>query len=366
MKNRLTKLLGIDHPIIQAPMAGGTTPPELIAAVCNAGALGSLGAGYLSPKDIAGNIDAIRRLTNKPFAVNLFTYTPPSVQDIEDHEISELANYIGHYCAELGVPAPTRETATPKYSQSEQLAVVLAKKVPVFSFAFGMPSEEQFKLFKTNDVVLIGCATTASEARMLAKAGVDAIVAQGSEAGGHRGTFASSFESSMIGSIALIPQVVEAVTVPVIAAGGIMDGRGLAAALVLGAEGVQMGTAFLLCHEANVQDNYRKAILTQEAEETKITSVFSGRPARGIRNRFMDEMEQHQGRISPFPITDAKTKPMRAAARSSGRSQYINLWAGQAGRLAREMSAAQLIESTRAGRQRKALFPGQNVHLRTR
>ena len=353
MKNRLTKLLGIKHPIIQAPMAGGTTPPELIASACNAGALGSLGAGYMSPDQIAEQIEAIRRLTDRPFAINLFTYNPPSIEDFEQSKINKLASSIGTYCAELQIAAPTAATAIPKYTLNDQLEVILAKKIQYFSFAFGIPTDDQIKVLKGANVVLLGTATTTSEARQLQAAGVNVIVAQGSEAGGHRSTFTSSFEAAMIGSMALIPQVVDAVKVPVVAAGGIMDGRGLAAALALGAEGVQMGTAFLLCDEANVQGDYRKAIMSREAEETKITSVFSGRPARGIRNRFMDEMEAIADELLPFPLTDAMTKPMRAEARGRGLTDYINLWAGQAGRLAKPMSTAKLIESvSRDGQER--------------
>ncbi len=346
MRNNLTKLLGIDCPIIQAPMAGGTTPPALIAAACNAGALGSLGAAYLSPEEIERTIDAIRLLTDRPFAVNLFTYKPPAINDFTDGQIDKLTQCLSPYCDELQIAAPTAATATPKYSQADQLAVVLAKKVPVLSFAFGIPDAEQMKLLKTNGVILLGSATTVNEARLLEKAGADVVVAQGCEAGGHRGTFAGNFETAMIGLMALIPQMVDVIKLPVIAAGGIMDGRGLAAALALGAQGVQMGTAFLLCDEANVQDGYKKAILSSEAEETMITSVFSGRPARGIKNRFMEEMEKHAESILPFPITDSMTKPLRAQARSRGQTDYINLWAGQAGRLAREVPAASLVEST--------------------
>jgi nitronate monooxygenase len=344
MQSRLLQLLGIIQPIIQAPMAGGTTPPALIAAACNAGALGCLGAGYLSPGQIAESIDAIRQLTNHPFAVNLFTYNPPSINDFSDHQINSLASAIGKYCQELHIAAPTGADATPKYNLDDQLKVLLAKKVPIFSFAFGIPTSDHMKILKDQNVILLGTATTASEARQLEAAGADAVIAQGSEAGGHRGTFGGSFESAMIGSMALIPQVVDSVKVPVIAAGGIMDGRGLAAALALGAEAVQMGTAFLLCDEANVQEGYRQAILSREAEETKITSVFSGRPARGIKNRFMEEMEASGSTLLPFPLTDAMTKPMRAEARTKGLVDYINLWAGQAGRLARPMPAAKLIE----------------------
>jgi nitronate monooxygenase len=172
---------------------------------------------------------------------------------------------------------------------------------------------------------------------------VDAIVTQGSEAGGHRSTFAGSFEAGLVGTIALVPQVVDAVTVPVIASGGIMDGRGIAAALALGASAVQMGTAFLTCHEAGIPEAYKEAILTAHEDETRITRAFSGRPARGIVNRFMTEIDSISETILPFPLQNALTRPLRSAAAKQGRAEFLSLWAGQAVRLARRQSAADLI-----------------------
>ncbi len=192
---------------------------------------------------------------------------------------------------------------------------------------------------------LVGTATTVEEALALERAGVDAVVTQGSEAGGHRGTFSGSFESGMVGTVALVPQVVDAVTVPVIASGGIMDGRGIAAALALGASAVQMGTAFLTCSEAGVADVYKAAILASHEDDTRLTRAFSGRPARGIVNRFMNDMENTDFRdaILPFPLQNALTRPLRAAAAKQGRAEYLSLWAGQGLRMARRQSAADLV-----------------------
>jgi nitronate monooxygenase len=194
-------------------------------------------------------------------------------------------------------------------------------------------------------MLLIGTATTVDEAVALEKSGADAIVAQGSEAGGHRGTFAGNFESGMIGGISLVPQVVDAVRVPVIASGGIMDGRGIVAALALGASAVQMGTAFLTCDESGVPDAYREAILNAHEHDTRVTRAFSGRPARGIQNRFMNEVELtgEDEAILPFPIQNALTRPLRTAAAKQGRAEFLSLWAGQGVRLARRQSAAELI-----------------------
>jgi nitronate monooxygenase len=190
---------------------------------------------------------------------------------------------------------------------------------------------------------VMGTATTVEEAVALEQAGVDAIVTQGSEAGGHRGTFAGAFEAGLVGTMALVPQVVDAVRVPVIASGGIMDGRGIAAALALGASAVQMGTAFLTCHEAGIPDAYKEAILGAHEDGTRLTRAFSGRPARGIVNRFMTEIDRTPEAILPFPLQNTLTRPLRSAAARQGRAEFLSLWAGQAVRLARRQSAADLV-----------------------
>ena len=192
-------------------------------------------------------------------------------------------------------------------------------------------------------MLVIGTATTVGEAVSLETAGVDAIVTQGSEAGGHRGTFAGTFEAGLVGTMALVPQVVDAVKVPVIASGGIMDGRGIAAALALGASAVQMGTAFLTCHEAGIPDAYKEAILRAHEDETRLTRAFSGRPARGIVNRFMTEIDRTPESILSFPLQNALTRPLRSEAARQGRAELLSLWAGQAARLARRQSAADLV-----------------------
>jgi nitronate monooxygenase len=196
---------------------------------------------------------------------------------------------------------------------------------------------------KARGMFVMGTATTVAEAVSLETAGVDAIVAQGSEAGGHRGTFAGPFEAGLVGTMALVPQVVDAVSLPVIASGGIMDGRGIAAALALGAQAVQMGTAFLTCHEAGIPDAYKEAILKAHEDETRLTRAFSGRPARGIVNRFMTEIDRTAESILPFPLQNALTRPLRSAAAKQGRAEFLSLWAGQAVRLARRQPAAELV-----------------------
>ena len=322
-------------------MAGGGDTPELVAAVSNAGALGFIGAAYLTPDQIESTAAAVRAKTSHPFGINLFA--PQSVSDSPSFPKSMLAR-LGPYYAELGLTLPTAASSpTPQFD--EQLAASLDCGASSFSFTFGLLPENAVAQIKARKMFLIGTATTVDEALQLEKSGVDAIVVQGSEAGGHRGTFATDFAQGMVGTIALVPQVVDAVGVPVIASGGIMDGRGIVAALALGAQAVQMGTAFLTCHEAGVPDVYKDAILKAREDQTRITRAFSGRPARGIVNRFMTEMEQGgDDSIPRFPIQNLLTRALRTAAARQGRAEFLSLWAGQGMRLARRQSAAELIE----------------------
>src|SRR5919197_1400260 len=308
----LTQQLGLDHPIIQAPLAGGGDTPELVAAVCEAGALGFIGAAYLTPPQIVETARAVRARTTRPFGINLFAPlpAPATVQDL-----SPALACVAPFYAELGLLPPTLPAAG-GYTFDEQLTVALDSGAAAFSFTFGLLPTRAIEAIKGRSMFLIGTATTVEEAVALEQAGVDAVVTQGSEAGGHRSTFATAFETGMVGTLALVPQVVDAVTVPVIASGGIMDGRGIAAALALGASAVQMGTAFLTCEEAGVPDCYKKAILRAREHETRLTRAFSGRPARGIVNRFMREVDRADApeAILPYPLQNALTRSLRNAA----------------------------------------------------
>ncbi len=337
----LTRALQLAYPVIQAPLAGGGDTPELVAAVCNAGALGFIGAAYLTPEQIIAIASAVRQRTSRPFGINLFAPLPPS----EPHGNPEIMlRRLAPYFAELGLPAPSLPQSTPG-SFDAQLAAALESRASVFSFTFGELPASAIEQIKAHNMFLIGTATTVDEARVLEKAGVNAIVAQGSEAGGHRGSFRGDFASGMVGGMALVPQIVDAVRVPVIASGGIMDGRGIVAALALGACAVQMGTAFLTCHEAGIPDTYKQAILAAHEDQTRITRAFSGRPARGIVNRFMTEVECREtaDAILPFPLQNTLTRPLRTAATKQGRAEFLSLWSGQGGRLARRQSAAELV-----------------------
>lgn len=340
LDTRIAKLLNIEHPIIQAPMAGGATTPDLVAAVSNAGGLGSLGAGYTSPDALRETISRIRNLTDRPFAVNLFV---PEAFEVNPELVDRTNELMQPYREDLGIEAPAGVSPyAPPFE--DQLAVVLEERVPVFSFTFGVPEEEQLSGLKEAGITVFGTATTVREALALEEAGVDAVVGQGAEAGGHRGTFLGSHADALVGTIVLIPQLADAVSVPVIASGGIMDGRGLAAALVLGAEAAQMGTAFLTTQESGAHPQYKEAVLGATEEDTAVTRAFSGKPARGIKNRFLLEMDGHDEETPPYPVQNAWTKDIRAAAREQNRPELMSLWAGQASRLGSSQTAADLVE----------------------
>ncbi len=353
LSTKLTRLLEVKYPVIQAGMAGGATTPELVVAVSEAGALGKLGAAYLTPDALREAIEEIRTLTQRPFAVNLFV---PEDFDPSLYDPEEVNAPLSRYREELGIETPERISS---YAQpfEDQLTVILEERVPVFSFTFGVPDERQLSVLKEAGIVVVGTATTVREGRALEERGVDAVVGQGSEAGGHRGTFIGDFEDALVGTIALVPQLADSLSVPVVAAGGIMDGRGLAAALLLGAEGAQMGTAFLPCPESGIHPRYKEAVLEAESEETALTRSFSGKPARGIRNRFMKEMERMEA--PAYPVQNAYTKDIRAAAAKEDRIELMSLWAGQAARLTRAVPASEVVESV--AREAARLLPEKGL-----
>ena len=354
-RTALMERLGLDHPIILAPMGGATTV-ELAAAACEAGALGFLASAYLTPEQIREESRQLKARTSRPFGNNLFIPQPsPTVRGNPRVALDHMAGF--H--AELGLPAPTLPAFLGEEFE-EKLAAVLDGGAAVFSFTFGVPASAVMEVLKARGTYVMGTATTVDESIELERAGADAVIAQGSEAGAHRGTFGGAFEAAMIGTMALVPQVTDAVKVPVVASGGIMDGRGIAAALALGASAVQMGTAFLTCHEAGIAETYKEAILRAHEQDTRVTRAFSGRPARGIVNRFMEEADSaaEPGTILPYPLQNMLTRPMRNAAAKQGRSEYLSLWAGQGLRLARRQPAkdliARLVDETEAAIRRLA------------
>jgi nitronate monooxygenase len=339
---RLLERLDIAHPIIQAPMAGASTP-ELVAAVSNAGGLGSLGAAMMQPDAIRAAIREIRRQTQRPFAVNLFTYPVPAP---EAEKIARMKERIAGYAKALGGD-PTKLPAMPPLpDMAKQMAVVQEEAPPVFSFTFGMPARDAVAALRGKGCYVIGTATTVAEAKALVALGVDAVVAQGSEAGGHRGTFLGTVEDSLIGTMALVPMIADAIDLPVIAAGGIMDGRGIAAAVMLGAAGAALGTAFLACPENSVVSPvYRETLLGGAGAPTSVTRAYTGRHARFIKNRFVAEMAAAAGDIPSYPHQIPLTAPLRALGGELKKPEILPMLAGQAYPMIRAMPAGELVQT---------------------
>ncbi|MGF7175669.1 NAD(P)H-dependent flavin oxidoreductase [Azospirillum doebereinerae] len=341
LNRTILERLGLRSPVIQAPMAGGGDTATLVAAVNEAGGFGFVGAAYLTPAQIAERARDIRSRTALPFGVNLFAPQPdPAPSPLLDEALARVAPFF----AELGLPAPI----APAHAGDPfagQWPAVLDSGAAAFSVTFGLPPADTVQAAKARGIRVMGTATTVAEAVALEQAGVDAVIAQGSEAGGHRGSFLGDPAANLIGTMALVPQVVDAVRVPVIASGGIMDGRGIAAALALGAVAVQLGTVFLTCDEAGASEAHKQAILAAGEDQIRLTHAFSGRPARGILNRFMESVEDPDkpGAVLPFPLQNALTRPLRTAAAQQGRAEFLSLWAGQGVRLARRRPAAEVV-----------------------
>ncbi len=336
--NVLTRRLGLRLPVLQAPMAGATTV-ELAAAVCNAGGLGSLGASFMSGRAILDACHRLRALTDRPFNINLFV--PEDHQPSAETLVAASAALDG-YRAEVGLRPPP---PAPAYLQpfEEQLAAVIEARPAVLSFCFGIPEDEVLDELRAAGCLLVGTATTVSEALLLEEAGVDAIVAQGFEAGGHRGSFAVPFDQGLVGLMALLPQMVDAVETPVIAAGGIMDGRGIAAALTLGAAAAQLGTAFLASDECAWNETERHALVGASDHATALTDAFTGKPARALRNRFMVEMFERHTPKAPYPAQHGVSRDLRRAALEQGRLDLMAVLAGQGAGAARRLPAATIL-----------------------
>jgi nitronate monooxygenase len=343
-KTRVSKKLGIEYPIIQGPL-GGFSSQRLTAAVSNFGGLGSFGAVGLEPQAIQEVIAEIRSLTDKPFAINLWVSMEDEGAATSDAVAFErAAAHLAPHIKSLGADPPSFSPYK-AIRFEDQARIVLEAKVPVISFIYGVPPKEILEECRRQGMITIGTATTADEAIALEQAGVDVIVASGFEAGGHRGSFLRSSEDSLTGTMSLVPQVVDAVKAPVIAAGGIADARGIAAAFALGAEGVQMGTAFLACEESGASALHRDAVLSGKANRTSLTRGFTGRLARGIHNQLMDEMNEPGVAILPYPLQRYLMRHLAIPAQQAGRSELLALWAGQSAGLARCPDARTLLQS---------------------
>lgn len=342
----LQDLFGIELPVIQAPMAGAQTS-ALAIAVSNAGGLGSLPCAMLTPEVLRAELAALTAQTCRPYNVNFFCHIPPA-PDPEREARWRAA--LGPYYAEYGIDPATVPAGGGRAPFRHELADLLeAFKPPVVSFHFGLPSPALLQRVKSWGSKVLSSATTVAEARWLEANGADAVIAQGLEAGGHRGMFLSDDLTTQVGTMALLPQVVRAVRIPVIAAGGIADAGGVRAALALGAAGVQVGTAYLLCPEATTTALHRAALKSQRVEHTVLTNLITGRPARGIVNRLMRELGPLSDAPPAFPMATAALMPLKTAAEELGRDDFSTLWAGQNAAGCREIPAAQLTRQLVAG-----------------
>jgi len=337
----LEHLLGITHPIIQGPFGGGLSSVELAGAVSDAGGLGSFGAHIMTADEITDLVAQLKRRTSRPFGVNLWVpipgeEVPPTPLEWQGH-VARVAGVL----AELGLPEPELPEAGPSFES--QIESLLAAQPPVISFVMGVPPAEVLAEAKARGIRTIGTATTSDEAVAVAEAGMDAVVASGSDAGGHRGAFLRPVEESLVGTFSLIPQVRDAVSIPVIAAGGIADRRGVVAAMALGADGVQIGTGFLATTESGASDVHKAALLSEEAKVTVLTRLFSGRHARAIPNRLIRELAAAEADVAPYPWQGHLMMPVRRAAGREGRADFVNLWSGQGAPLVRAQSAADYL-----------------------
>jgi len=339
--SKIIDLFAIEHPILLAPMAGPSTA-ELAIAVSEAGGLGSFGSALSTPEQVRAVLGVIRQRTRKPFNLNFFTHLPPQRDAAREAKWKER---LAPYYAELGLDAsqPTPRSDRAPFT-AETCAIVEEFKPEVVSFHFGLPQPELLQRVKRAGAKVIASATTAREATWLEQHGCDAIIAQGYEAGGHRGMFLTDNLAAQAGTLALVPQVVDAVSLPVIAAGGIADGRGIAAAFALGASAVQIGTAYLFCPEANVPPLNRQALATARDDDTALTNLFTGRPARGVINRLMRELGPISKEAPAFPLAGGALLPLKAAAEAKGLNDFTSLWSGQAAALARTLPAAELTQ----------------------
>ena len=345
----LQQLLGIALPIIQAPMAGAQGS-AMAVAVCNAGGLGSLPGAMLNAETLGKELAAIKAQTSRPFNVNFFCHTPPVANAASAQREASWRAALDPYYREFGIDAAAIAAGPGRAPFSAEFADVLAPFKPaVVSFHFGLPTAELLARVRGWGSKIISSATTVDEALWLEAQGVDAVIAQGLEAGGHRGIFLSDDLGTQVGTMALLPQVVRAVKVPVFAAGGIADAPGVAAAMALGAAGVQIGTAYLLCPEATTSQVHRTALKSDAARHTALTNLFTGRPARGIVNRIMKELGAMNAAAPEFPLATSAIAPLRAKAESLGSGDFSPLWCGQNASGSREIGAAQLTRELAAG-----------------
>ncbi len=350
--NAARSRLGIEYPIIQGPFGGGLSTIALAAIVSQLGGLGSFGAHMLAPAQIGPLVSDLRAHTDRPFAVNLWVSDHDAGGfDLNDACFERAWAFFAPHFQEMGLPKPQRmERGHPVFS--EQIEALLEAAPPVFSFVFGVPSKAILDACRHRGIVTIGAATTISEALALQAAGVDLIVASGAEAGGHRPSFLAPAETSLCGTFSLVQLIARRVSVPVIAAGGISDAQGIRAALALGAQAAQIGTAFLACEESAASALHRDLLFTERSQHTLLTRAFSGRLARGMRNRWTDEIANSDVEFPPFPVTSWFISKLRAASIAAGNTDFVSLWSGQIAPNLQHRSATLLMESLICGLQK--------------
>jgi nitronate monooxygenase len=345
-KTNFTKLLGINYPIVQGPFGGGLSSVKLTSTVSNSGGLGSFGGQPFSSKEIIETCIEIRKFTNKPFNINLWVNDRDArLATFGDEDYKKLTELFKPYFNELGLPIPKRPTNLGAKFE-EQIEAIYEAKPAIFSFVYGIPSSDILKNCKRLGIKTVGTATTVDEAIALENAGVDAIVATGFEAGGHRVSFLRSAEDSLTGIFALIPQVADKVKIPIIAAGGIADARGIKAALALGADAVQMGTAFLATSQSNASQDHKDKLFTSDAKYTTLTKVFTGRLSRGIKNRLTEELKNNENLFAPYPLQSKFMGLLKAyPATANSNPDFKSYWAGQSASLLKHRDAKILIET---------------------
>lgn len=344
-QTRITRLLNIQYPIIQGPFGGGASSGELASTVSNLGGMGSYGVHHLAPSEIIKVNRELRGKTSKPYALNLWVTNKDANADAyTDEQYKQLCFLFKPWFDELSIPVPDKPQVTENKFE-DQAQVILDERPPVFSFIFGIPSPGILESCKRNNIKTIGTATTPDEALALEAAGVDAVVATGFEAGGHRASFIRSAEASLTGTFALIPQVADKIKIPFIAAGGIADGRGIAAALTLGADAVQVGTAFLACEESNATAEHKAKLFSEDAKYTTLSRMYTGRLARSIKSKFPQGFNAYEHEFAPYPIQRFFFNTLRTAAFNQKKFDLANFWSGQSASLLKYKKADELFHA---------------------
>jgi nitronate monooxygenase len=344
-KTKITEMLGIDYPILQGPFGGNLSSVELVTTVSNAGGMGGYGAYTLSPQEIVDLANQINVLTNKPYNINLWVSDCDALNGtVSDQEYDEVAKLFRPYFDEAGIPLPGKP-APFKSRFENQVQVILDVRPKVFSFVFGIPSSDILEECRKRGIKTQGAATTVDEALALDGAGVDAVIASGFEAGGHRSSFQASSEQSLTGTFVLVQLLKEKIKIPVIAAGGIANGKGIAAALTLGADAVQIGTAFLACDESGTLPFHRRMLFSEQAKYTSLSRSFTGRLGRGITNKIIKDLQEKEKHNLPFPLQTSFMSSLRKAAIDQQKWDLIFFWSGQIAPILKHRKAAELMQS---------------------